>query len=86
MQTHFTEGKTETLRDEPIRGVCSALGLALNSGLLTPIQLGTEHVSRFIGNILLGPTLLEATIWTEISRHINYDKLGWNLRVLQKYR
>lgn len=34
--------------------------------------------------MILSPTLLEATIWTEISRHVNDDKLRWNLKVLQE--
>lgn len=53
----FYRGQNRVLRDESIRGVCSALGLAVNPGLLAPIQLGTEHVSRCIGNILSGATL-----------------------------
>ena len=49
--------------------------LALNPGLLTPIQLGTYYMLRFMGDIMiLRSILLEATIWTEISRHINIDK------------
>lgn len=35
--------------------------------------------------MILSPILREATIWTEITRHINDDKLRWNLKVLQKY-
>lgn len=66
MQTHFAEEKTETQKDESIHG---------DPGLLTPIPLGTCYVPRMMGDIDTGPYPLEATIWTEINRHINNDQL-----------